>query len=68
MNKIENSQEEKWVLCHNNADIFHISYVGIGVNLSSSQPFLEKFDTEDLVIERIKAINPDYKVRSLRNK
>jgi hypothetical protein len=60
MNEIKNSTEEKWVLCHNNNDIFHASLIKVGGNLSSGQPNLEKFDTKDELIARIKAINPDY--------
>lgn len=61
MHEIKNSQEEKWVLCHNGSDVIHISHLLVGSNLSTGQPNLEKFDTEEQAIERAKQINPNYK-------
>jgi hypothetical protein len=62
MNEIKNSKEEKWILCHNNADIFHPSLIKVGGNLSSGQPNLEKFDTKEELIARVKELNPEYKL------
>jgi len=61
MHEIKNSTEEKWVLCHNGSDICHVSKLNIGSNLSTGQPNLEKFDTEEQAIARAKEINPEYK-------
>lgn len=62
MQEIKNSQEEKWVLCHNSSNIFHIAKVGIGANLKSGQPNMEKFDTKEEAISRVKEINPNHKI------
>jgi len=62
MNEIKNSTEEKWVLCHNGFDIFHVSLIKIGGNLSSGQPNLEKFDTKEQLVARVKELNPGYKL------
>ena len=62
MHEIKNSQEEKWVLCHNGSSVFHATKIGIGSNLSSGQPNLEKFDTKEQVEARVKELNPEYKL------
>lgn len=63
MNTIQNSQEEKWVLCHNGLDIFHIGHIKIGGNLSSGQPIMELFDTQEQAVNRVKEIKPDFKYK-----
>lgn len=56
MHEIKNSQEEKWVVCHNGSDVCHVVHLRIGSSLSTGQPNLEKFDTEEEAIERAKQI------------
>jgi hypothetical protein len=63
MNQINNSQEEKWVLCHNGADIIHLVYLKIGGNLSSGQPNMELFDTKEQAIARAKELNPSFEYK-----
>lgn len=63
MNAIHNSQEEKWVVCHNGSDIFHIVNIKIGGNLSSGQPIMELFDTEEQAVGRVKEMKPDFKYK-----
>ncbi len=60
MNEIKNATQEKWVLCHNDNDVFHIVHINVGGNLSSGQPKMEQFDTKQELIDRIKIINPNY--------
>jgi len=63
MNHINNSQEEKWVLCHNGVDIIHLVHLKIGGNLSSGQPIMELFDTKEQAIGRAKEINPSFEYK-----
>lgn len=63
MNTIQNSQEEKWVVCHNGVDIFHVVNVKIGGNLSSGQPIMETFDTEKQAVSRVTEMKPDFKYK-----
>lgn len=53
MNKIENATKNMWVLCHNGIDIFHTVELQIGQNLSTGQPYMESFDTEEQLQQRI---------------
>ena len=62
MQEIKNSQEEKWVLCHNGSDVCHVVHLKIGGNLSTGQPNLEKFDTKEELVARVKELNPEYKL------
>jgi len=62
MQEIKNSQEDKWVLCHNGSDVFHIIHLTVGASLSSGQPILEKFNTEEQAIAKVKQLNPSYKL------
>jgi hypothetical protein len=61
MHEIKNAQVEKWVVCHNGVDVFHLSNLKVGGNLSSGQPQMEQFDTEEQAVNFIKGIKPDYK-------
>ena len=63
MNTIQNSQEEKWVVCHNGLDIFHIVHIKIGGILFSGQPIMELFDTEEQAVVKVKEIKPDFKYK-----
>ena len=40
-------QNTKWIVAHNNNDIFHVSVVGILNCFSTGQPFMETFDTKE---------------------
>jgi len=60
MQSIINNDVEKWVLCHNNIDVFHIVHLPIGSSIETGQEFLEVFETEEQVKNRILEINPNY--------
>lgn len=71
MHTIDNITETKWVLCHNSAHIFHIVKLEIGNKLETGQPYIEEFDTEEQLEQRINEINPtwfaEYKIKKEDN-
>ena len=60
MHTIDNVTETKWVLCHNSTDIFHIVKLEIGNKLETGQPYIEEFDTEEQLEQRINELNPEW--------
>ena len=62
MNSINNISSTKWVICHNEVDVFHIVKLEVGSKLETGQPFVEQFDTEQELETRINTLtnNPKW--------
>jgi hypothetical protein len=57
MHFINNNNEEKWILCHNGKDIFHIVNLKKHQNLETGQPFIEEFENEEQLNIRVSEMN-----------
>jgi hypothetical protein len=47
MKKLMHPETTKYVICHNGNDVFHYSVVEPNDGLTTGQPFMEVFDTEE---------------------
>lgn len=54
--KVEN---DKYVICHNDADIIHCVHVRKGNVLVTGQPIVEQFDTIEQLKQRVNEIAND---------
>lgn len=52
MHTLNYPETTKWVVAHNNDDIFHVSKVKPNNCLLTGQPFMEVFDSEDEMLIR----------------
>lgn len=59
MKEITYSDKDAWVLCHNNESIFAIVNLISGQKLSSGQPFIEEFETEEQAKSRVIELTGD---------
>jgi hypothetical protein len=53
MHTLDNITQTTWVLCHDSVEVFHIIKLEAGNKLDTGQPYLEQFDTEDQLEQRI---------------
>lgn len=61
MGSVTAEKIEKWVLCHNEEDVFHIVRLTVGSTVESGQPIMEEFDTESEIRERVLELTKDEK-------
>lgn len=57
----------KYFLAHNETNIFHYSQLQEAQFVTTAQPFLEYYDTEEELIARLLQLNQEYIKRSLIN-
>lgn len=57
---IDDKLDGKWVLCHNNVDVFHIIQVQKGQTLQTGQPVVEVFDTDEELKNKILSVCPTF--------
>jgi hypothetical protein len=59
---INDHTSTKYVVAHNGADVFHIVKLEVGQELSSGQPYVEAFDTEEELSLKLADLsgNPNY--------
>lgn len=56
---LNNPESTKWVVAHNNKDIFHFSIVEPQHNFSTGQPYMEVFDSVDEVVAAFPQLSAD---------
>lgn len=42
---------KKYVVCHNDVDVYHVSELDIGQYIATGQPYCELFNTEEAMLE-----------------
>jgi len=47
MHELTGLTEAKHVVCHNGIDVYHYTLVDVGQELTSGQPYMEVFNTEN---------------------
>ena len=52
-------ESDKYVICHNNADIIHCVHIRQGNILATGQPIVEQFDTLEQLKQRVNEIAND---------
>lgn len=50
----------KYFLAHNKIDVFHYGEIIEGQEITTGQPFLEYFTSEELLIDRLNDLGHDY--------
>jgi hypothetical protein len=53
MKEIKGHTGPVWAIAHNDTDTFHPMKVDVGQVLSTGQIFLEQFETEESMVERL---------------
>lgn len=52
MHTLNRPESTKWVVAHNNVDVFHASEVGPNNSLLTGQPFMEVFDSKEEMLSQ----------------
>ena len=47
INELKNHTETKYVVCHNNVDVYHYCVVEVGQELTSGQPCMDIFNNKE---------------------
>lgn len=53
MKEIKDHKTKVWVIAHDADSVFHPAEVEVGNVLTTGQPFLEQFDTEEAMVQRL---------------
>ena len=59
MKEIQKSDKKIWVIAHDSSSIFHPVELEPGLTLSTGQPFLEQYETEEEMSERLADLTGD---------
>lgn len=53
MKEIKDHKQKIWAIAHDSNIVFHPMEIEVGKVLTTGQPFLEQFDTEEAMVERL---------------
>jgi hypothetical protein len=59
MKEIKNKDKKVWVIAHNADSVYHPMELEAGLTLSTGQPFLEEFATEQDMVSRLTELTGD---------
>jgi hypothetical protein len=59
MKEIKGKSEKVWAIAHNADTTFHPIELQAGLTLSTGQPFLEEFETEEEMVARLTELTGD---------
>jgi len=59
MKEIQKSNKKVWVIAHDSSSIFHPIELESGLALSTGQPFLEQYETEEEMSDRLADLTGD---------
>lgn len=59
MKEIKNKSEKVWAIAHDADTAFHPIELEAGLTLSTGQPFLEEFETEEAMVTRLTELTGD---------
>ena len=59
MKQIQKSDKKIWAIAHDSSKIFHPVELEAGLSLSTGQPFLEQYETEEEMSTRLAELTGD---------
>ena len=59
MKEIKNKDKKVWAIAHNADGVYHPVELEAGLTLSTGQPFLEEFATEEEMVTRLTELTGD---------